>query len=51
MGSTIIPIKVSIGISRYPFDGSKVETLMKKADKAMYRIKHKGKNGYQIFMN
>lgn len=39
----------SIGISLYPFDGVTANTLTKNADSAMYYVKDKGKNGFQIF--
>lgn len=39
----------SIGISFYPEDGYDAETLLKKADTAMYRAKENGKNNYQLF--
>lgn len=39
----------SIGISQYPKDGEEVETLIKKADNAMYRAKNLGKNQYQKY--
>ncbi len=39
----------SIGISLYPFDGVTANTLIKNADSAMYYVKDKGKNGFQIF--
>ncbi|MEO5361529.1 MAG: diguanylate cyclase [Nitrospirota bacterium] len=42
-------IGASIGISFFPKDGSDVETLLKKADAAMYRAKENGKNNYQLF--
>ena len=42
-------IGVSIGISLYPNDGEDAETLLKKADVAMYRVKEKGKNAYQLY--
>jgi len=38
-----ILVSSSIGISFYPVDGEDVETLLKTADKAMYRGKEKGK--------
>jgi diguanylate cyclase (GGDEF)-like protein len=38
-------IGVSIGISLYPEDGTDPETLVKKADGAMYRVKEGGKGG------
>ncbi|WP_430789144.1 sensor domain-containing protein [Virgibacillus flavescens] len=41
----------SIGISSYPHDGDDVETLIKKADSAMYRAKRKGTNNYQFYFS
>jgi diguanylate cyclase (GGDEF)-like protein/PAS domain S-box-containing protein len=42
-------IGVSIGISLYPMDGDDVETLVKKADQAMYRVKESGQGGFAYF--
>jgi diguanylate cyclase (GGDEF)-like protein len=42
-------IGASIGISLYPHDGDDVETLVNKADTAMYRVKEQGKGGYAYF--
>ena len=42
-------LSVSIGIAIYPDDGNDGGTLLKNADKAMYRAKDLGKNGFQIF--
>jgi diguanylate cyclase (GGDEF)-like protein len=42
-------IGASIGISIYPHDGSDVETLVNKADAAMYRVKQKGMGGFEFF--
>jgi diguanylate cyclase (GGDEF)-like protein/PAS domain S-box-containing protein len=39
----------SIGIVTYPDDGADVETLMKKADSAMYHAKENGRDGFQFF--
>ncbi|MGE5809721.1 MAG: diguanylate cyclase domain-containing protein, partial [Nitrospirota bacterium] len=39
-------ISVSIGISLYPFDGEDAETLISRADAAMYRIKEQGRGGF-----
>jgi diguanylate cyclase (GGDEF)-like protein/PAS domain S-box-containing protein len=44
-------IGVSVGISVYPEDGRETETLLKKADIAMYQVKESGKNGYRFFGN
>ncbi len=40
---------VSIGISMYPDDGPDVESLMKHADTAMYRVKKQGRNGFFLY--
>lgn len=44
-----IDIGCSIGISVYPDDGDNAAVIMKNADLAMYRVKEKGKNGYQFY--
>jgi diguanylate cyclase (GGDEF)-like protein/PAS domain S-box-containing protein len=45
----VCTIGTSIGISIYPQDGDNVETLVSKADTAMYRVKEQGKGGYAYF--
>jgi diguanylate cyclase (GGDEF)-like protein len=42
-------IGASIGISLYPEDGSDQETLIKKADGAMYRVKEGGNGGSLLY--
>ncbi len=42
-------ISASVGISFYPFDGTDLETLMKKADIAMYHAKSAGRDQYHLF--
>jgi diguanylate cyclase (GGDEF)-like protein len=38
----------SIGISLYPDDGADYETLLDKADTALYKAKRKGRDGYHF---
>ncbi len=42
-------ITPSIGISMYPEDGEDAKTLMKNADTAMYYVKDREKNSFQLF--
>ncbi|WP_305806027.1 EAL domain-containing protein [Stenotrophomonas sp. YIM B06876] len=39
----------SIGISVFPHDGPDMETLLHRADMAMYQAKHSGRNGFRFF--
>jgi diguanylate cyclase (GGDEF)-like protein len=43
-----VRVGVSIGISLYPHDGSKVEELLRKADTALYHVKRTGKNNLML---
>ncbi|MNW35649.1 putative diguanylate cyclase YegE [compost metagenome] len=47
---TRIPISFSAGVSVYPKDGQDINTLLKKADEAMYRVKRSGQNRSSYFM-
>ena len=44
-----LDINVSIGVSTYPSDGQDAESLMNRADNAMYEAKQRGRNNYQFF--
>jgi diguanylate cyclase (GGDEF)-like protein/PAS domain S-box-containing protein len=41
-----VSVSASIGISLYPENGITAEQLIRSADKAMYRVKHEGKNSF-----
>jgi len=51
IGDKECKLSVSIGIAIYPDDGSDGPTLLKNADKAMYKAKDLGKNGFQTCSN
>ena len=44
-----LDINVSIGVSTYPSDGQDAESLINRADNAMYEAKQNGRNNYQFF--
>ncbi|GAS81782.1 sensor domain-containing diguanylate cyclase [Paenibacillus amylolyticus] len=44
-----INLSISIGISLFPKHGQEPSELLRHADRAMYKIKKNGKNGYGIF--
>jgi diguanylate cyclase (GGDEF)-like protein len=45
----LITVTVSIGIAIFPDDGANSEDLFRKADLAMYKAKHCGKNTYHFY--
>ena len=42
-------VSLSIGISICPKDGADFETLFSNADKALYKVKKKGKATYGVY--
>jgi diguanylate cyclase (GGDEF)-like protein len=44
-----LDVNVSIGLSTYPTDGLTAESLMNRADNAMYEAKQEGRNNYRFF--
>ncbi len=44
-----MPVSVSVGVARFPQDGSRYETLLEKADQAMYSAKYSGKGSYVFY--
>ncbi|MBI5659276.1 MAG: EAL domain-containing protein [Nitrosomonadales bacterium] len=49
LGSEIVYVSASIGISLYPSDAADIESLMKEADQAMYVAKNQGRNRFSYF--
>ena len=48
-GNDTIPISVSIGVATYPEDGHNIDSLLARADRAMYMAKQGGRNGVVKF--
>jgi diguanylate cyclase (GGDEF)-like protein/PAS domain S-box-containing protein len=44
-----LDLSASIGVSTYPSDGPDAQTLLNKADTAMYEAKQQGRHNYQFF--
>jgi diguanylate cyclase (GGDEF)-like protein/PAS domain S-box-containing protein len=44
-----LPTSCSIGIAMYPDDGADFDTLLKRADIAMYQSKASGRNGFHFY--
>ena len=44
-----VTLGASVGVSRFPQDGEDASELLSRADKAMYRVKHSGRNDFLIY--
>jgi diguanylate cyclase (GGDEF)-like protein/PAS domain S-box-containing protein len=44
-----VKVSGSVGISSFPEDGDDLESLMKRADTAMYQAKERGRNNFQFY--
>jgi diguanylate cyclase (GGDEF)-like protein/PAS domain S-box-containing protein len=49
LGGRELRVTASIGISMFPRDGDRTETLLRKADAAMYEAKTGGRNAFRIY--
>ncbi|MFZ4067966.1 MAG: EAL domain-containing protein, partial [Phenylobacterium sp.] len=49
LGSNLLRVGVSIGISLYPQDGTDVTALVKNADMALFEAKGRGRNTFHFF--
>jgi len=49
VGSAMLRVSASIGVTLYPQDGVDAEQLLRHADQAMYQAKQAGKNRYHLF--
>ncbi|MCK1392675.1 EAL domain-containing protein [Bradyrhizobium sp. 1] len=49
LGSKLMPMSASIGISLYPDHATDIDTLMQQADSAMYMAKQAGRSTYRLF--
>ena len=44
-----LPLSMSMGVALYPDDGQDFDTLLQRADTAMYRAKEAGRNTYRFY--
>ncbi|MCP3387571.1 EAL domain-containing protein [Bradyrhizobium sp. CCGB12] len=49
LGSKLMPMSASIGISLYPDHATDIDTLMQQADAAMYMAKQAGRSTHRLF--
>jgi len=49
LGTEIVQVSASVGITLYPADATDIDTLLKNADQAMYAAKAQGRNRFSYF--
>jgi diguanylate cyclase (GGDEF)-like protein/PAS domain S-box-containing protein len=49
LGPHRVQVSASIGVSRFPDDGSELDVLLSAADSAMYQVKTSGRDGVQFY--
>jgi EAL domain-containing protein (putative c-di-GMP-specific phosphodiesterase class I) len=49
IGTSVLQVSASIGVTLFPQDGGEADQLIRHADQAMYLAKQAGKNRYQMF--
>ena len=49
LGSRLVPMSASMGISIYPDNATDIDTLMQQADAAMYQAKQAGRSTHRLF--
>ena len=49
IGDELVRVTLSIGVVAIPEHGQTLETILQKADIAMYHAKYRGKNSYQLY--
>ncbi len=49
LGDIFVYLSASIGIALYPNDADNADSLLRKADQAMYEVKASGRNGCQFY--
>ncbi len=49
LDNTELLVSASIGVAVYPENGRDIDTLLRRADAAMYHAKDRGRNNYQFF--
>ncbi|MEY4907667.1 MAG: hypothetical protein RL260_1385 [Pseudomonadota bacterium] len=49
IGDQLLKISASVGLASFPADGEDGQSLLRRADMALYRAKDAGRNGFQSF--